>query len=70
MIKSLGLGDWVNREEGHKDKVHVSGLLTWVGGGTVSWDSNAERNTRFKERAGEFNFGYDEFEVLAIYPGR
>ena len=69
IIKSLGLGDWVNKEERDKDKVQVSGLLTWVGGGTVSWDSSAERN-RFKERAGKFNFGYDEFEVLTIYPGR
>ena len=69
IVKSLGPGDWVHREERGKNKVQVSGLLIWVGGGTVSWDSSAERN-RFKDRAGKFNFGDDEYEVLTIYPDR
>lgn len=30
IIKSLGPGDWVNREERNKNTVQVSGLLIWV----------------------------------------
>lgn len=68
MIQSLGLGDGGDRKEGDKENVQVSGLATWVMVPLVEIGMRKERQSLKRELVNLV--GYDEFVVLAVYPGR
>lgn len=67
MIKSLGLGDGGARKEGDKKNVQVSGPATWV---MVPFaEIGMQKETQSLRRGLVKLVGYDEFVVLAVYPG-
>lgn len=68
MIKSLGLGDGGDRKEGDKEDVQVSGLATCMMVPFV--EIGMQKETRSLKRELVSLVGYDEFVVLAVYPGR